>query len=270
VKNKRNVFRWINVFIMGYCLIGITLYYLQNTILFHPKQIHADSTWHFAQPFTETNIKLDAKTTFNIVQFIVPDSLQKGVVLYFHGNRENISRYARFAPGFIRNNYEVWIPDYPGFGKSTGEFSEQVLYDEALQVYKLARAKYSPNQIIIYGKSLGSGIAAQLASVRDCKKLILETPYYSFTSLVRLVCWMYPIDLLLRYKMPTHEYLTKVAAPVSIFQGTKDGVVPYFNASRLKPLLKPTDEFITIEGGSHNNLNNFPLLQKKLDSLLSH
>ena len=254
--------------IVCYCLIGTTFYYLQEKLLFHPKALPADSSYHFTQPFTETNIDLDAQTRFNIVQFTVPDSLKKGIVLYFHGNTENVNHYAEFAGNFTRNNYEVWMPDYPGFGKSTGELSENGLYEEALQVYKLARIKYKPEQIILYGRSMGTGIAAQLASVRDCRKLILETPYYSFTSITRILFWMYPVDALLHFKMRTHEYLPKVMAPVTIFHGTSDGVIPYFNASRLKGFLKPADEFITIEGGSHNNLNSYPEMQKKLDSLL--
>jgi pimeloyl-ACP methyl ester carboxylesterase len=269
VKNKKRIFRWIKIIVICYSLLGTALYYLQDKILFHPKALPADSSYHFTQPFTEVNIDLDSKTRFNIVQFTVPDSAKKGLVIYFHGNRENIGRYAKFAPHFTRNQYEVWMPDYPGFGKSTGEFTEQVLYEEALQVYKLARTKYKPEQIILYGKSFGTGIATHLAAVRDCKKLILETPYYSFTSLVRLACWMYPVDLLLHYKMPTHAYLTKVTAPVTIFHGTNDWVVPYFNAKRLKPFLKASDEFITIDGGSHNDLCNYPIVPKKIDSLLS-
>lgn len=266
-KNKR-FFRITKIVIVIYCLVGTAFYYLQEKLIFHPKVMAADSSYHFTQPFTEANIDLDRETHFNIVQFTVPDSVKKGIVLYFHGNRENVSHYAAFAVNFTRNHYEVWMPDYPGFGKSTGVISEAGLYEEALQVYKLARARYKPEQIIIYGKSLGTGIAAQLASVRDCKKLILETPYYSFTSLTRIVFWMYPVDLLLHYKMRTYEYLTKVTAPLSIFHGTNDGVIPYFNAARLKSVLKPRDEFITIEGGSHNDLNGFPLMQQKLDSLL--
>ncbi len=270
MKNKKKIYRWLKVIIIVYCLIGIALFYLQDKLVFRPKPLPAGSAYHFTQPFTEANIELDSDTKFNIVQFTVADSLKKGVVLYFHGNRENINHYAPYAPNFTRNHYEVWMPDYPGFGKSTGTFSEQVLDDEALQVYKLARTKYRPGQIIIYGKSLGTGIAAELASVRDCKKLILETPYYSLTSLVRLLCWMYPVDMLLHYKIPTHNYLTKVTAPISIFHGTSDGVIPYFNASRLKKVLKPSDEFITIEGGSHNDLYSFPLVQKKIDSILAN
>jgi len=270
VENKKKVYRWAKIIIVCYCIIGSALYYLQDKILFHPKPISADNSYHFDQPFIETAISLDAETKINIVQFTVPDSLRKGVVLYFHGNKENVNHYAQFASGFTRNHYEVWMPDYPGYGKSTGVLSEQGLYDEALQLYKLARTKYSPSQIIIYGKSLGTGIAAQLASVRDCRKLILETPYYSFTSLARIVCWMYPVDLLLHYKFSTHDHLQKVTAPVTIFHGTADGVIPYWNAARLKNVLKTGDEFITIDGGSHNDLNSFPLMQKKLDSLLQH
>lgn len=229
----------------------------------------ADSSYHFRQPFLEKNIDLDAKTRFNLIQYTVPDSLRKGVVLYFHGNKGNVKRYNRFVDNFIQHGYEVWMADYPGYGKSTGKLSEAILYEESLQVYKLARNEYQPDQMIIYGKSLGSGIAAQLASIRDCKRLILETPYYSLTSLAGIYLWMYPLDLLMHYHIPTHVYLTKVTAPVSIFHGTSDGVVPYFNAKRLKARLKKGDEFITIEGGSHRDLNSFPLMQQKLDSLLS-
>ncbi len=248
--------------------MGIAFYYLQEKIFFHPKALAHNASFNFKQPLVEKTIAVDAGTSYHLVQFTVHDTIRKGIVLYFHGNKENVNHYADRANQFTQNHYEVWMPDYPGFGKSTGNLSEKGLYEEALQIYKLARIQYPPSQIIIYGRSIGTGIAAQLASVRDCKKLLLETPYYSFTSLIRLVAWMYPLDMILQYKFPTHEYLAKVTAPVSIFHGTGDRLIPYFNASRLKNKLKSGDEFITIEKGSHNDLDKFPLMQKKLDSLL--
>lgn len=268
MKNKQKLFRWIKLIVAVYALAGIALYYLQEKLLFHPVAIAADSSYHFSQSFTEANILLDKDTRFNIVQFIPADTPAKRIVLYFHGNRENVNHYAGFANNFTSKGYEVWMPDYPGFGKSTGELTEAILYEEALHVYKLARVRYQPEQILLYGKSLGTGIAAQLASVRDCRQLILETPYYSLTSLTRILFWMYPVNQLLHFKMRTHEYLPKITAPVTIFHGTADGVIPYLNAKRLKKLLKPADSFITIESGSHNDLNGFPLMQEKLDSLL--
>lgn len=270
MKNKTRLYRNIKLFIAVYCLLGIALFYLQDTLLFRAKALPKDYRFSYAIPFREATLDMDASTHINIVQFTVADSLRKGIVLYFHGNRENVNHYAGNAIGFVKQGYEVWMPDYPTYGKSTGKLTEQGLYDMALQVYKMARTRYQPASIIIYGKSLGTGIAAQLASVRDCKRLILETPYYSFTSMARLVFWMYPVNQLLHFKLRTHEYLQKVTAPVSIFHGTADGVIPYFNAARLKNVLKPQDEFITINGGSHNNLAEFPLMQHKLDSLLSH
>ena len=138
-----------------------------------------------------------------------------------------------------------------------------------MQVYQLARIKYKPEQIIIYGKSLGTGIAAELASIRDCKRLILETPYKNIPSIFQQYLWMYPVNRMIRFKIPTNEFLTKVVAPVTIFHGTDDRMIPYKNALQLKETLKGIDEFITIKSGEHNDLNAFPLFRNKLDSLLN-
>jgi pimeloyl-ACP methyl ester carboxylesterase len=261
--------RWLRILILVYCVIGIALYYLQDYILFHPVQIKKSQAYKFTSPHKEVNIPYSANSTINIVQFPVPDSISKGVVLYFHGNKKNVSWYSKFSPHFTNNNYEVWMIDYPGFGKSTGVFSEPLLYDWALTLYKLARATYPPDSIIIYGKSMGTGIASQLASIRDCRQLILETPYYDMPSIIGNYLPVYPVDRMIHYKFPTWRYLQQVTAPVTIIQGTSDWIIPYRNASRLKPFLKQNDAFLTVPGGSHNDLYEFPMVIKKLDSVLS-
>jgi uncharacterized protein len=268
---KKIIFRWIKVIVLLYSIIGIALFYLQDYLLFRPLPLKKNEQYNFMNKYTkEINIPYDKGTRLNIIEFKPQvDSLTKGVVLYFHGNRENINHYARFAINFTKNNYEVWMIDYPGFGKSTGVFSEQRLYDYALQFYKLARAGYKPGNIIIYGKSLGTCLATQLASIRDCKYLILETPCYSMTSLVSHYFFIYPVNRMLHYHFPSNEYIKNVTAPVIIFHGTDDGIVPYSNAKKLEPLLKKNDEFVTLQNGSHNDLNNYPLFHQKLDSLLS-
>jgi alpha-beta hydrolase superfamily lysophospholipase len=265
---RRRIFRWIKVIVLLYCLIGIALYYLQDYILFHPEPLSKKYKYQFLEKHDEINIFFNKQTTLNVIRFKTNDSLPKGVVLYFHGNRKNIGWYARYAENFTKNGYEIWMLEYPGFGKSTGKFIEREIYEYALQLYKLARTNYPPENIIIYGKSLGTGIAAELASVRDCKYLVLETPYYSMTSLVAHYFPVYPVNQMLHYHFPSNKYLQNVTAPVIIFHGTDDGVVPYSNSKRLKSVLKPTDEYVTIEGGSHNNLNDYPLFHQKLDSLL--
>lgn len=265
---RKTLFRWLKIIVIAYSAIGIALYYLQEYFLFHPEKLSAGYVYHFTMPFEELNIPFNETDTLNMVKFFPTDSVRRGVVLYFHGNKQNIERYAKFAANFTRHGYEVWMEDYPGFGKSRGKRTENILYQQALQLQKMARGKYGKDSIIIYGKSFGTGIAAYLASESDCKRLILETPYYSVPALFSTYAPIYPTAAMATYKIPTYKYLQDVKYPISIFHGTDDGVIPYGSAARLKEVLKPTDEFITIEKGTHHNLNDFKLMQQKLDSLL--
>jgi uncharacterized protein len=268
VYSSKNKWRgWLKISLLVYGVVGIAAYYLQDTVFFHPKKIAAHQAYAFSQPFKEVVIPVDNNTTYSLVQFTTP--APKGVVLYFHGNQDNVTHYATNAPAFTKKGYEVWMVDYPGFGKSTGTLKEETLYQQALQVYQVARARFAPAEIIIYGRSMGTGIATQLASIRDCKRLILETPYYSFTSLADRYLWMYPTSQMIKYTLPTYQFIEKVAAPITIFHGTDDGIIPFDNAKKLQPLLKRADEFVTIKGGSHNDLTSFSQLRTKLDSLLA-
>ncbi|GAO44933.1 alpha/beta hydrolase [Flavihumibacter petaseus] len=263
-------FGWLKLLLLLYGVIGIAIYYGQDYFLFHPEPMARKQTYKFDQRHREVNIAVSKEANLNLIQFM-PDSNgsnPKGVVLYFHGNRKNIGWYARHTTAFTRNGYEVWMPDYPGFGKSTGKFTEQVLYEYAAVTYQLARSRFNADSIIIYGKSMGTGIAAELASRKNCKALVLETPYYSIPSLFSHYLPVYPISRMIHYQLPTYEYLPRVIAPVTIFQGTDDGVVPYSNAKKLQPLLKSKDTFITINGGSHNDLANFPAFREGLEAIL--
>lgn len=245
------------------------LYFFGDKLILHPLQLSQDHVFKFNVPFRETNLKIDEEQVYNIIQFHpAHDSAAKGVVLYFHGNEKNIERYAPYAQLFTDNSWEVWMVDYPGFGKSTGEMNEKQLYTMSEQLYKMARARFAQQQIIIYGKSFGTGIASYLASVRDTRHLILETPYNSFKSLINDYLIIFPIGFASHFDLPIDEYLKKVDDPITIFHGTKDEVIPYRNAVKLKKVLKPTDEFISLQNGKHNSLTDFDEVSDKLKALL--
>ena len=271
-KIKRRPFRgWslLKIIVIVYCSAGIALYYLQEKLMFHPKPLPPGYQFKFNIPFKEVNISLNTKDNLSVVQFFPKDSIPKGVVLYFHGNRDNVIRYAGYAINFTRQGYEIWITDYPGYGKTTGKLTEENLYMQAIEVYKLANSKFGKDSIIVYGKSLGSGIASYLVSKKPCRRLILETPYYSIPDLFSNYAPFYPVNALSHFKLPTGEYLKEVNIPVTVFHGNADWIIPYRCAAKLKQFLKPGDEFITINKGSHNDLNDFPLFHEKLDSILS-
>ena len=265
---KKKILRWTKIFVLFYCIVGIALYYLQDYFLFHPTVLPRNYQYHFNVPFSEVEIPFNKTDTLNMVKFTPVDSVRKGVVIYFHGNRENINRFAKFSTNFTKLGYEVWMADYPGYGKSVGNRTEKILYQQSIQLYKMASSKYAKDSIVIYGKSFGTGIAAYLAAEYDCKQLILETPYYSIPDLLGAYTLIYPIQRMSKYKIPTYQYLEDIKVPITIFHGTDDWVIPYSCAEKLKEVLKTTDQFVTIQKGSHNDLNDFPLYHQKLDSLL--
>lgn len=260
----RKILAWV---LVVYVLIGALLYFFQKKLIFHPTVLAADYAFKYDVPFQEMNVKVDDKTTINAVLFKTTQP-RKGIVLYFHGNARNISFYAGASGNFTKHGYEVLMMDYPGFGKSVGKLTEEGLYKNALEMYQLARARFSPDSIIIYGRSLGTGIAAELASVRDCKQLVLEAPYYNMTDMAQRMAPVYPYGFMLEFKFPTNEYLKKVAAPVMIIHGTADKTVAYESGSRLRKFFKPGDEFVTIEGAGHNNLKDNPVFNETIEKLV--
>lgn len=249
-----------------YLAVGALLWVIQEKLIFHPVVLPANYQYKFDVPFEELLIRINKKETISAVLFKADKP--RGMALYFHGNGQNVEKYVKYLDVFRRNQYNVLMMDYRSFGKSTGKLKEQTFYDDALQMYKVARVRFAPWQIVIYGKSLGTGVAAQLASVRDCKQLILETPYYSLPDVVKQFAPVYPYDYIMNFKFPTYEYIRDIKAPVVIFHGTDDWVVPQGSSEKLKPLLKPEDEYVTIPGGEHNNLAKYPVYNQKMDSLL--
>lgn len=265
MKGKK-IWKIIRLVLVVYVLVGVLLYFVQDLIIFHPKTLPHDHVFRFDQPFKEININPDGSRNLSLIQFLTKEE-PKNIVLYFHGNKTNIERYARFASYFTKNNCDVWMIDYPGYGKTTGKRTEQTMYSDALLLYQLAIKKTTPDNIIIYGKSLGTGPASYLAAQKPCKRLILETPYYSMRSMARSYVPLYPSSLI-RYSFPVYQHLKQVNVPVTIFHGTADGIIPYKQSLKLKKDF-PSIELITVPDGSHNNLYKFPAVTQKLDSLLA-
>ncbi len=265
---KRKIFRWLKVAVLLYCSIGIAIYYLQDHFLLHPKKLPSNYTFHFTNKFEEINIPFNEKDTMNVIKFLSLKNERKGIVLYFHGNKENVEHYAQCVLPFTKNGYEVWMEDYPTFGKSTGDISEKKLYQQAEQLKKMADSKIGSDSIIIYGKSLGTGIAAYVANYSTSKILLLETPYYSIPSLYNSYTFIYPTKAMANYQLPTNKYLEMVLCPIIIFHGTDDVVIPLRESFKLKPLLKTGDQFITIEGGTHHNVNISKKYCDVIDSIL--
>ncbi|MEO6584326.1 MAG: alpha/beta fold hydrolase [Ferruginibacter sp.] len=268
MQSKKLLWRWLKIILLLYGLIGIALYYLQDVFLFHPQRLARDHVFKFKHRFKEINLPVNATDTISAVHFFSTQSPVKGMVVYYHGNMNNIEHYEPYVAVFLQKGYDVLMGDYPGYGKTSGSQTEKKMNEQARIIYTYAISKFSADSLVIYGKSLGTGIATYVASYEKAKALVLETPYYSISSLFRHYAFIYPVESMSKYKIPLHQYLTEVKMPVIIFHGTGDDVIPYKNAKRLLPLLKRDDQFITIENGGHNTLTASAAYKKKIDELL--
>ena len=261
----RSLWQTLKIIALVYFLAGILLFFIQDLILFHPKALPSDYKFPFSQPFTE-HILDRGERKIHFIRFQT-DTQRKGIVLYFHGNRRNIERYAGYTNLFTENGYEVWMMDYPGFGKSTGKRSEENIYNDASLLYSLAMKEAQPTSIIIYGKSIGTGVASYLAANKACRQLILETPYYSIDALAKHYFPVYPVNPMSKYSFPVHQYLKKVKSPITIIHGTEDEVIPYKQSRKLK-MEKVNINLVTINEGRHNDLADYPLFRKTINELL--
>ena len=248
-------------FVVGVFLL---LYFQQEKIIFFPTKLPNDYKYRFNSPFEEVILQSGGEEISSIL-FTKPDS--KGVLLYLHGNAGNLSSWAYVYEDFQHAPYDFWIIDYRGYGKSTGSIqSEADLHADAEALYQAALERYEGKEFIIYGRSIGSGVAAKLAKMHPPKMLLLETPYYNFPDLVKSIYPFLP-KFLIRYQLSTDQYIAKTKYPVHLFHGTKDELIPYTSSVRLAEL---SDKITlhTVEGAGHNNISDFPIFRERLLSIL--
>ncbi|MFN7118451.1 MAG: alpha/beta hydrolase [Saprospiraceae bacterium] len=253
--------------LLFFWLVGNLFTFLwQDYFIFRPQKLPQQYAYQFEQHFTE--IFLDAPQGGKLNALWFKQLNAKGVILFFHGNAGSLQRWGHLHHFFQRLGYDYFVYDYRGYGKSTGKRSEHLMYEDALLMFEFIRQHYPENQIVVFGRSMGSAFASRVAVAGGVKMLILETPFYSMRNLFYSYYPFLPPVFLFKYPFFNHRYLRQVQCPIYIFQGTKDWVVPYKCAARLQKWLKPGDAFITIPGGGHNNLLFYDIYNRKLQEIL--
>jgi fermentation-respiration switch protein FrsA (DUF1100 family) len=264
---KRRLKRAVQILVVLYVMIGASLYVFQEKLLFRPTVLAQDYSFQFSQAFEEVFLKTNDGARLNAIHFKVENP--KGVILYFHGNAGDLSRWGLITEYFVEKDYDVFVMDYRTYGKSTGKLSEAVLYSDAQLCFDYLKEQYAESDITLYGRSLGTGIATHLAGNNSPKQLVLESPYYSIADVAQSRFPIFPVKRLLKYQIPTHEFITEVKCPITIFHGTDDAIVPFKSGEKLYTSISNTKvQFIRIESGSHHNLIDFDAYHTTIDKLL--
>jgi uncharacterized protein len=241
--------------IIGYLAINLVVYYIQENFIFKPEKLPQNFEYKYKNPFKELFFEMEDGGKINGLLFPVENS--KGLVVYFHGNSRSIKGWAKYAKDFTQHGFDVAMIDYRGFGKSIGKRNERTLKADATTFYAALLKEYPESNIIIYGRSMGSGFAAKVASMNHPRMLILDAPYYSFSRLTKRYLPFLPVPWILRYHIRTNTFLKYVRCPIRIIHGTKDWLIPIQSSKDLADILPEQTILYQIEGGGHNNLPSF-------------
>jgi pimeloyl-ACP methyl ester carboxylesterase len=254
--------------IIGYVVLAGLVYFIQDRFIFKPEKLRADFQYKYDAPFKELFFDVEPGVIINGLHFTVEKPL--GLVLYFHGNTRSIKGWAKYAKDFYRYKYDVVLVDYRGFGKSTGKRSEKDMLKDMQFVYDTLAAQYTEHHIIVYGRSLGSGFAAKIASDNKPRYLILDAPYFNFKKVIERFLPILPIRYLLRYHLRTDKWIRHVNCHTYILHGTKDWLIPIRNSEQLQAISPSKITLIRIKDGGHNNLPSFNDYHKFLRDILQY
>lgn len=251
---------------------GLCLFYwwFQERFIFVRIRLAEDHVFRFkhGHPFEEVWLDGADGARLHGLYFKVPRP--RGAVLYFHGNTGSLRRWGKRASRFTALGYDVLMPDYRGYGKSRGALSEAALHEDAARWHAWLTERTAECDIVLYGRSLGTGIAVPLAARTTPRALVLESPYANFTDVAKHYLAILPYRWLLRYYFRSDKAMRRVHCPVYIFHGKRDPIVPYSSALKLYATI-PADvhrELISFNKGYHSDLAGFPRFRRKIREIL--
>lgn len=236
-------------------------------MIFFPQKLTKEHAFTFGQEFEE--ILIPVEENVNLHGLLFKADTPEGLVFYLHGNAGSVDTWGWIAQTYTDLNYDIFVLDYRGYGKSDGSISsEQQFYDDVQTAYDHLKERCPEDRIVIIGYSIGTGPAAWLASGNRPKLLVLQAPYYSLVDLMKRLYPFVPA-FLLQYKFETYRYVEKTGAPVVLFHGNLDEIIYHGSSEKLKAHLKPTDSVIILEGQGHNGMNENPAYKKELAGILN-
>ncbi|WP_299990720.1 alpha/beta fold hydrolase [uncultured Pontibacter sp.] len=250
-----------------YLLLMGFLSFQQENLIFFPEKLPADYRFGFRQEFEELTIPASDGTKLHGVLFKVPDS--KGLVFYLHGNAGSVDSWGWVYETYTDLHYDVFVLDYRGYGKSEGSISsESQFYADVQAAYDVLKNRYSEEQIVVIGYSIGTAAAAKLAAENKPRLLILQAPYYSLGDLMQSLYPFVPA-FLLKYKFDTYRFVQQVRAPIALFHGMIDEIIYPGSSEKLKAHLKPTDRLVLLKGQGHNGMNENPAYKREVERILA-
>jgi uncharacterized protein len=245
--------KWFMIYaLVGYGALIALLYLTQRAIQYFPERFRTTPA-AAGLPQAE-EVLLDTADGERVIAWHVPPRGKKPVVLYFHGNGGSLRmRVDRFR-ALTADGTGLVALSYRGYGGSSGAPTEAGLAADASAAYAFTTARYPAESIVLWGESLGSGVAVALAAEMPIGYLVLQSPFTSAADVAVQRYWFVPVRLLMKDQFRSDLRIGKVTAPVLVLHGDRDNIVPMALAERLYGLINAPKRFVRFAGVGHNDL----------------
>ena len=232
---------------------GAIVYFTQRSMMYFPDRAHSTPAQAGLSEAQEVELKA-ADGEYSLAWHVAPRQ-DRAVILYFHGNggalRDRVGRFRKL----VRDGIGLVALEYRGYGGNTGTPSEAGLIADAEAAYAYAAARYPAKQIVLWGESLGTGVAVAVAARKPVGRVILEAPFTSTVAVAAAHYWYLPVGLLMKDQFRSDELIGNVTAPVLILHGARDQVVPFAMGERMFELTKAPKNIVRFLDGDHQDLD---------------
>jgi fermentation-respiration switch protein FrsA (DUF1100 family) len=237
----------------------------EDQLVYHPSRAIVATPDDYGLSYA--SLELSTDDNVRIHAWAIPASDDAPWLVYFHGNGQNISHYLDFTRRLHDYGLNILMPEYRGYGRSEGTPSEEGLYKDALAAYAyLQEQGVPPERIALYGFSLGSGVAVDLAQQQEVAAVILEAPYTSLPDVARDVYRIVP-RFLVRNRFDSLAKIGRVNAPLLIMHARPDRVVPFRHGLKLYEAANEPKVFLELSGHHAGLLGDAPP-QEALDAIM--
>jgi fermentation-respiration switch protein FrsA (DUF1100 family) len=256
--------------LIGWTLLNGFMFLAQPGMVFYPVASLYQTPRDWGLEYSE--VTLETEDQVRLYGWFIPREGARRVVLFLHGNAGNISHRGESIRIFHRLGLNVFIFDYRGFGRSQGSASERGLYKDARAAWDWLTGKggFSPDEVILFGRSLGGVVAAHLASDVSPGGLIIESSFSSARDLARTLFPLLSKMVFLRFRFNAEEYVEQVACPILVLHSPDDEIIPYRLGRKLYDSAPDPKQFVDLEGG-HNDgfLRSQPEYEDALGAFLA-
>lgn len=236
---------------LGYAGLVAALYLTQRSLMYFPDPVRR-SPASAGLPQAE-EVELRASDGVRLYAWHIPPVPGWPLILYFQGNGGGLDLRARRFGQLAAEGFGLLALSYRGYGGSGGTPSEAGLLRDAAAAYAFAAARYPAERIVVWGESLGTGVAVALAAEQPVGRVLLESPFTSTADVAAAIYFFVPVRLLMQDQFRSDLRVVGVTAPVLVLHGERDVTVPIRFGERLYALIRAPKRFVRLPEAGHND-----------------